>query len=122
MSTKDEDDHGRPFGAADLLDVLDALRDVAKAELAKGPGIASNAWAKLANVIAPLVGHDELGKAAPVVGKQPAMMPPGYKHAIPPKGGAVPLVQPAKLTETPGDIRRRPDVAAELDAITKRTR
>jgi len=102
--------------AVAMFEVLDRLHAVAKAELAKGPGIASNAWAELANAIAPLLGHDEIGRASPVVGRQPVVMPPGYKHPIPPKGGAQPLVRPEAVGS---DIRQRADVAAELDRLNR---
>lgn len=102
-----------------MFEVLDRLHAVARAELAKGPGIASNAWAELANAIAPLLGHDEIGRASPVIGRQPVVMPPGYKHPIPPKGGAQPLVRPENVTESAGDIRKRSDVAAELERVTR---
>jgi len=102
--------------AVAMFEVLDRLHSVAKAELAKGPGIASNAWAELANAIAPLLGHDEIGRASPVVGRQPVVMPPGYKHPIPPKGGAQPLVRPEAVGS---DIRQRADVAAELERLNR---
>ena len=98
-----------------MFEVLDALHEVAKAELAKGPGLASNAWSRVANAIAPLLGHEPIGKASPVAEHQPVVMPPGFENPIPPKGGAVPIVRP----ELVNDIRQRPDVAAELERINK---
>jgi hypothetical protein len=105
-------DPGPVFGARELLDVIDAIRRVAMAELAKGPGIASNAWRDLADVIAPLVGDVAQGEPIQVKGRQPVVMPPGYRHAIPPRGGAVPLVQPE-------NIKSRADVAAELARVAR---
>jgi hypothetical protein len=63
-------------------------------------------------VIAPFVGELAQGSAVPVKGRQPIAMPPGYKHAIPPKGGAVPLVQP-------DNIKSRADVQAELERVAR---
>lgn len=102
-----------PSSAASTFAVLEALQEVGKAELAKGPGIASNAWRKLIDTIGELFGDDALGHAVPVVGRQPVAMPPGYKHAIPPKGGAQPLVKPAPT------IKERADVAAELERVKR---
>jgi len=92
------------------LDVFAALALVARAELQKGPGLASVAWADLLDVIAPLIGDAPTGRAIPVAEHQPLTMPPGYEHPIPPKGGAQPLVKPE-------NIKARPDVAAELDRV-----
>lgn len=98
------------FGAVELLGVLDAIRRVALAELAKGPGIASTAWREVADVIAPLVAEEQLGVSVPVAGRQPMMVPRGFKNAIPPKHGAQPLVHPE-------NIKSRADVAAELERV-----
>lgn len=102
-----------------LLELVDALRDVAKAELAKGPGIASTAWHQLANVCSDITGDEAIGHAAPVVGRQPVTMPPGYKHPIPAKRGAVPVRpdQPTDQQLKDADIRRRADVAAEIERV-----
>jgi hypothetical protein len=96
-----------------LLDVLATLALVARGELAKGPGLASNAWADMLDVLAPLIGDAPTGRAVPVREHQPLVMPPGYEHPIPPKGGAQPLIKPVD------DIRSRGDVAAELERVKK---
>lgn len=93
-----------------LLDVLASLALVARAELAKGPGLASVAWGDLLDTLAPLIGDEPTGRAVPVLERQPLMMPPGYEHPIPPKHGAVPLVQPE-------NIKSRADVAAEIARV-----
>ena len=61
--------------AGAMFEVLLALQEVGKAELAKGPGIASNAWRKLIDVIGETFGDDALGHAVPVVGRAAAFMP-----------------------------------------------
>jgi len=101
---------------AAMFAVLISLQEVGKAELAKGPGIASIAWRDLVDVIGKLLGDDPLQHASPVVGHQPKAMPPGYKHAIPAKGGAQPLVNPPPAAPT---IRERADVAAELERVRR---
>jgi hypothetical protein len=152
----------REDAVTSALEVLQGLRDVAVAELAKGPGIASPAWRRLHNAIAKALGEEALGEAAPVRGRQPVVMPPGYRHAIPAKNGAVPVrpdqtralvaapraqarpeiapSSPAAVEPNPapdegtpaepnpepdgtpaiGDVRARPDVAAELERIRNR--
>lgn len=112
--------HETQASARVMLEVFAALQDVAKAELAKGPGIASNAWRKLLDVIGEEFGDEPLAHATPVVGRQPAFMP-RFKNP-PAKGGATPT-QPGQGThppvETAADIRKRADVAAELERVKR---
>jgi len=57
--------------------------------------------------------------ASPVVGRQPVVMPPGYKNPIPAKRGAIPVRPDQGVTPSPADIRKRADVAAELERVKK---
>lgn len=96
-----------------------ALQDVAKAELAKGPGIASNAWRALYDTVAEVMGDAPMAKASPVVGRQPVVMPPGFKNPIPAKGGATPTRPDQPVMESPADIRKRKDVADEIERVKR---
>ena len=112
-----------PASARTMFDVLLALQGVAKGELSRGPSVASNAWRKLYDVIAETLGDDHAPKASPVVGRQPVVMPPGYKHPIPAKGGAKPIRPDQGTQPHPGQklagIKQRPDVAAELERLKR---
>lgn len=103
--------------ARSTFDVLLALKELAAAELAKGPGIASNAWRKLYDVIGETVGDEPLAHASPVVGRQPVFMP-RYKNP-PAKGGATPTQPGQGVQPTAEDIRKRDDVAAELERVKR---
>ena len=105
--------------AAAQIDVLIALGDVAKAELAKGPGISSNAWRALYDAVARVFGDEALAHASPVVGRQPVVMPPGFKNPIPAKGGATPTRPDQPVIETAADIRKREDVAKEIERVKR---
>jgi hypothetical protein len=111
------DEHEARTRAAQL-DVLLALQNVAKAELAKGPGISSNAWRELFDAVAAVLGDEPMAQAAPVVGRQPMVIPPGFKHPIPAKGGATPT-RPDQPVLVDGDIRKRGDVAAEIERVKR---
>jgi len=112
---------GESANARALFDVLQALQNVATAELAKGPGIASNAWRALLDIINESFGDEPLQHATPVVGRQPSFMP---RFRNPPaRGGATPTqpgqgVQPS-MSATAADIRKRADVAAELERVRR---
>lgn len=108
-----------PAGARSMFDVLLALQQVAKAELAKGPGISSTAWRTLHDAIAEAFGDEPIEQATPVVGRQPLTIPPGFKNPIPAKGGAVPVRPDQEVLPSPGDIRKRPDVEAELARVKR---
>jgi len=103
--------------ARSTFEVLLALKDVAAAELAKGPGIASNAWRKLLDIINEGIGEEALEHAVPVVGRQPVFMP-RFKNP-PAKGGAVPTQPGQGVQPTAEDIRKRDDVAAELERVKR---
>lgn len=104
-----------------LFEIFDALHQLAYAEMCSNPtSPTASTWRKLANAIGEFAGHEEIGRASPVAEHQPLVLPPGYEHPIPPKGGAKPLIDPSKLTESPGDIRKRPDVAAEIERVKQR--
>ena len=102
---------------ASVFDVLVALQDVGKAELAKGPGIASNAWRALVDVIGAQFGDEALAHATPVVGRQPSFMP-RFKNP-PAKGGATPTQPGQGVQPTAEDIRKREDVAAEIERVKR---
>ncbi len=124
MATKDDETtalahRGEPASARSTFDVLIALQEVARAELAKGPGLASTSWQKLHNVIAEALGEEPLPSAATVVGRQPMMMPPGFKNPIPAKGGAIPVRPDQGVQPSAADIRKRADVAAELERVKR---
>jgi hypothetical protein len=102
-----------------LWAISTALQDVAKAELAKGPGIASNAWRALYDAVAEVMGDAPMAQASPVVGRQPVTMPPGFKNPLPVKGGATPTRPDQPIIESAADIRKRKDVAAELERVKR---
>lgn len=103
-----------------LFEILDALHRLAHAEMCANPtNPVVTTWRELANVIGEFIGADRIGKATPVAEHQPLVLPPGYEHPIPPKGGAVPLVDPSRVTDEPADIRKRADVAAELERLQR---
>ncbi len=111
--------------------LLLALQDLAAAEIAKGAGLSAAAWRRLHDVCAGILGGDPMAVAAPVVGRQPAVMPL-RRHPI--QIGAVAAASPPEPALTPptpampasqeppiGDIRQRPDVAAELARLARAT-
>lgn len=105
-----------------MFEILDALHRLCHAEMCANPtNPVLTTWRELANVIAAFIGADHIPRASPVLEHQPLVLPPGFENPIPPKGGATPIVDPSKLTDEPADIRKRPDVAAELDRL-QRTR
>lgn len=103
--------------ARSTFDVLLALKELASAELTKGASISSNAWRKLYDVIGETLGEEPLAQASPVVGRQPVFMP-RYKNP-PAKGGATPTQPGQGVQPTAEDIRKRDDVAAELDRVKR---
>lgn len=105
--------------AAAQLDVLAALGDVAKAELHKGSGIASAAWRALYDAVAAVLGDEPIERATPVVGRQPVVMPPGFKNPVPVKGGATPVRADQPIIESAADIRKRKDVEAEIERVKR---
>lgn len=135
MTKHDDDDHddgGHALATQSqsqllLLELVDALRDVAKAELSKGPGIAVNAWRQLYNVAADIIGDDQLARAVPVPGRPVMVVPPARRGAVQapypppmamPPGPRVPIpVGATSRPIKPSDIRSRPDVAAELERV-----
>ncbi|MGD9603899.1 MAG: hypothetical protein AB7O21_19565 [Gammaproteobacteria bacterium] len=110
---------GPRLGLVEVMEVFAAMQNVARAELSKGPGVASNAWRELYDSIARAFDDDELAHATPQ-GRQPMMIPPGFKHPIPAKRGATPTRPDQGTQPTPGDIRARDDVKAELERIRQR--
>jgi len=106
---------GESASARSTFDVLLALKELAAAELAKGPGISSNAWRKLYDVINETLGEEPLAHATPVTGRQPSFMP-RWKNP-PAKGGATPTQPDQGVQPSPADIRKRDDVAAELERV-----
>lgn len=95
--------------------VLLSLRGLAAAELSKGSSVSSTAWRNVYDVIGEAIGEEPLGHATPVVGRQPVFMP---RHKNPPaKGGAVPTQPDQGVHLTAADIRKREDVAAELERV-----
>lgn len=112
--TEDESKDARVMRV--LHEVFGALHALAHANLSTAPTApTAAAWRDVANVIGAAIGLDHIGHAAPTVGRQPVVMPPGYKHAIPPKGGAQALHDPSRVK----GIKDRDDVRAELDRIGK---
>jgi hypothetical protein len=105
-----------------------ALQDVAKAELAKGPGIASNAWRGLYDAVAEIMGDAPMEQATPVPGRPAFVIPPAKRGAVqvphrpplamPPKP-RTPIPIGGQAIETPADIRKREDVAAEIERVKR---
>jgi hypothetical protein len=60
-----------------------------------------------------------MAQASPVVGRQPVVMPPGFKNPLPVKGGAIPTRPDQPIIPSAADIRKRADVAAELERVKK---
>lgn len=119
--------------------VLMALQQLAAAELAKGPGIASTAWQQLHATIVDALGGEQLAQAVPVPGRPAFVVPPArggatrVPHrpalAVPPvPRGPIPIGAPLRTDAAPvdvvpvGDIRKRDDVAAELARVQDRTK
>ncbi len=101
------------------LDILLCWQRVAEAELAKGPGVSSQAWRDLYDAIARALGDEPIAQAVPVAGRQPLVVPPGFKNPIPAKGGATPTRPDQPVIPTAADIRHREDVAAELERVKR---
>lgn len=105
-----------------------ALQDVAKAELAKGPGITSNAWRGLHDAIAEIMGDQPLDHAVQVPGRPALVIPPAKRGAVQvthkpplamPPGPRKPIPIGGQAIETPADIRKREDVAAEIERVKR---
>jgi hypothetical protein len=110
------------------VELLDALKALAQAEIAKGAGLSVSAWRQLHDVCAATTGAAPMLRAVPVVGRQPVMMPPRRQPIH--TGGIAParIVEVAAHDATPaqviapeiGNVRERPDVLAELQRVTAR--
>lgn len=125
MATDEDNQNEEALAGSQMrfLELLDALRDVATAELSKGPGIASNAWRQLHNVASDLLGDDQLASAVQVPGRPALVIPPARGGATqvphrPPMGVPPPPRKPIPIGGD-GDIRKRADVAAELERVKK---
>jgi hypothetical protein len=112
-------------------ELLVALRDVSYGELAKGASTSGPAWRVLHDVISGILGDGPAAAAQPVKGRQPSVMPRPLKNPPAATNGAQP-VWPGQAVhhggptsdvpaESPGNIRERADVAAELARVSVHT-